>query len=172
MPHPVNAPVAAIALRSARRPHAADRSIRAVAALLLATSVGLSTPGLASAAETQRRPANAASSQKVLLKPIGIKTAGPVFTPLIPAGHKLPLVFSQTFGNETNGQSEVLVELSQKSAAGMETIASLRIKIPPATNGSLNITVTLEVSETKMMSVKTTVAETASTQRFGPFAVE
>ena len=107
-----------------------------------------------------------------LVKPIGITTAGNVFSPLIPAGHSLPVVHSETFGNQTDGKSEVLVELSQRSAAGNETIASLRIKIPPAANKSLNITVTLTVSEAKQMIVKTTVAEIASTQQFGPFSVE
>jgi len=60
------------------------------------------------------------------------------------------------------------VELSQKGAAGSETVASLRIKIPPAANKTLDITVTLTVSENKQMTVKTTVSQTASTQQFGP----
>jgi hypothetical protein len=47
-----------------------------------------------------------------------------------------------------------------------------RIRIPPAADGTLNITVTLTVSETKQMTVKTTVDETASTQQLGPFTVE
>ncbi len=107
-----------------------------------------------------------------LAKPIGITTAGDVFSPLIPAGQTLPVVHSETFGNATNGKAEVLVELSQRSAAGSETIASLRIQIPPAADKTLDITVTLTVSESKQMTVKTTVAQTASVQQFGPFKVE
>jgi molecular chaperone DnaK (HSP70) len=50
----------------------------------------------------------------VLKKPIGIKTAGDVFTPLIDAGQRLPCTRSETFTNKTDGGPKVLVELSQK----------------------------------------------------------
>lgn len=123
-------------------------------------------------AVTAQAPAASPPPRVTLAKPIGITTAGDVFSPLIAAGHSLPVVHSETFGNQTNGKSEVLVELSQRSAAGNEIIASLIIKIPPAANKALNITVTLTVSEAKQMTVKTTVAETASMQQFGPFSVE
>ena len=116
-------------------------------------------------------PTAVPSPRATLAKPLGITTAGDVFSTLIPAGQALPVVHSETFGNQTDGKSEVLVELSQRSPAGSEIITSLRIKIPPAANRALNITVTLSISETKQMTVKTTVAETASTQQFGPFHV-
>jgi molecular chaperone DnaK (HSP70) len=129
-----------------------------------------SSPGPAGVTETTL--AAPTSTRVTLAKPVGITTAGDVFSPLIPAGQTLPVVHSETFSNQTDGKSEVLVELSQRSAAGIEIITSLRIKIPPAANKALNITVTLSISEAKQMTVKTTVAETASTQQFGPFAVE
>ena len=91
--------------------------------------------------------------QLILSRPIGITTSGGVFTPLIQAGESLPIVRSQTFGNQTNGQSEVGVELSQQGSAGSETIASLRIDIPPAANGAVGIVVTLTVSDAKQMTV-------------------
>lgn len=65
-----------------------------------------------------------------------------------------------------------MVELSQQSAAGAEPITSLRIPIPPAANRTLDITVTISISADKQMTVKTTVAQTAATQQFGPFAVK
>ncbi len=114
------------------------------------------------------RPSRAAT----LTKPIGITTAGDVFTPLVEAGQRLPHTFSETFTNKTDGGPEVLVELSQKDDAGVETIAALIISIPPEPDNSLNITVTLKLSEDKRLRVKTTVAETASVQEFGPFPVE
>jgi molecular chaperone DnaK (HSP70) len=108
----------------------------------------------------------------VLKKPIGIKTAGGVFTPLVEAGQQLPHTRSETFTNKTDGGPKVLVELSQKDESGLETIASLIISIPPVADNALQITVTLKVSEEKQLRVKTTVAESASIQEFGPFAVE
>ena len=129
-------------------------------------------PAAEMAAVVASAPAAPTRSLVTLAKAIGITTAGDVFSPLIPAGQALPIVHSETFGNATNGKGEVLVELSQKSTAGTETIASLRIKIPPAANKTLDITVTLIVSDSKQMTVKTTVSQTASTQQFGPFAVE
>jgi molecular chaperone DnaK (HSP70) len=107
----------------------------------------------------------------VLRKPIGITTAGGVFSELVPAGQRLPHTRSMTFGNATNGREEVLVELSQKDSAGVETIASLRIPIPRAANKTLDITVTLMISAEKTMRVKTTVAQTASVKEFGPYPV-
>jgi hypothetical protein len=89
----------------------------------------------------------------------------------VPAGQRLPFTHSETFGNATNGRAEVLVELAQKDAAGVETIASLRIPIPRAANQTLDITVTLIISAQKTMKVKTTVAQTASVKEFGPFPV-
>ena len=128
---------------------------------------------------TPDRPATAAAnpaapvpSSVMLAKPIGITTAGGVFSTLIPAGQTLPTVHSETFGNATNGKAEVLVELSQQSPAGTETITSLRIPIPTAADKTLDITVTLTVSASKQMMVKTTVAQTATTQQYGPFTVE
>jgi molecular chaperone DnaK (HSP70) len=108
----------------------------------------------------------------VLKKPIGIRTAGDVFTPLVEAGQRLPHTHSETFTNKTDGGPKVLVELSQKDESGTETVASLIISIPPVADNTLNITVTLKLSEDKQLRVKTTVAEAASVQEFGPFPVE
>ena len=112
-----------------------------------------------------------ADSATVLRKPIGITTAGDVFSQLIPAGQRLPCTHSETFGNATNGRTEVLVELGQKDSTGTETIASLRIPIPKASNKTLDITVTLKISAEKKMNVKTTVAQTGDVHEFGPFPV-
>ncbi|MGO9471800.1 MAG: Hsp70 family protein [Isosphaeraceae bacterium] len=117
-------------------------------------------------------PSQRVRAAAVLKKPIGIKTAGDVFTPLIEAGQRLPHTRSETFTNKTDGGPKVLVELSQKDESGLETIASLIISIPPVADKALQITVTLKVSEEKQLRVKTTVAESASVQEFGPFAVE
>jgi molecular chaperone DnaK (HSP70) len=116
-------------------------------------------------------PATSADSTATLRKPIGITTAGDVFTPLVPAGQRLPFTRSMTFGNATNGREEVMVELAQKDATGTETITSLRIPIPKAANKSLDITVTLIISADKKMKVKTTVAQTGDVKEFGPYPV-
>ncbi len=125
------------------------------------------------AADRQPGPAADQSRQAaVLKKPIGIKTAGDVFTPLLEAGQRLPSTRSETFTNKTGGGREVLVTLVQTDASGIETIASLIIAIPPKPDSTLHITVTLKISEDMQMRVKTTVSETASVQEFGPFPVE
>ena len=118
-----------------------------------------------------RHAESTTTSTAVLRKPIGITTAGDVFSQLIPAGQRLPYTHSETFGNATNGKAEVLVELGQKDSSGTETIASLRIPIPRASNKTLDITVTLKISADKKMSVKTTVAQTGDVKEFGPFPV-
>ncbi len=64
------------------------------------------------------------------------------------------------------------MQLSQHDESGTETIARLIIKIPPVADNALQITVTLKISEDKQMSVKTTVSENGSVQKFGPFPVE
>jgi len=143
-----------------------------VVLILIGAAACQRQPAPERAAVTAATPAAPARSRVTLTKPIGITTAGDVFSPLIPAGQTLPVVHSETFSNATKGKSEVLVELSQRSAAGSETIASLRIQIPPAADGTLDITVTLTVSETKQMTVKTTVSQSARAQQFGPFKVE
>ncbi len=51
-------------------------------------------------------------------------------------------------------------------------MASLIIAIPAVADNALQITVTLKITEDKQMKVKTTVAETAAVQEFGPFPVE
>ena len=117
-------------------------------------------------------PAGRARQPAILKRPIGIKTAGDVFTPLVEAGQSLPCTHSETFTNKTDGGPKVLVELSQKDASGIETIASLIIAIPPVADNALQITVTLKVSEDRQLRVKTTVVETAAVQEFGPFPVE
>jgi molecular chaperone DnaK (HSP70) len=122
----------------------------------------IATVGLAMADST---------ASAILHKPIGITTAGDVFSPLVPAGQHLPYTHSVTFGNATNGRQEVLVELSQKDSTGTETIASLRIPIPKAANKTLDITVTLKISADKKMAVKTTVSQTGDVREFGPFPV-
>ena len=108
----------------------------------------------------------------LLEKPIGITTAGGVFTPLVDAGQTLPYTKSETFTNETDGGPEVMVELSQKDHTGTETVASLRIAIPRVPNNTLEITVTLKISKDKQMRVKTTISQPAMVQEFGPFPVE
>jgi len=108
----------------------------------------------------------------LLEKPIGITTAGDVFTPLVHAGQKLPYTKSETFTNKTDGGPEVMVELSQKDQTGTETVASLIIAIPRVPDNTLQITVTLKISEDKQMRVKTTISQPAMVQEFGPFPVE
>ncbi len=123
------------------------------------------------ASEVNSATTTPAASGATLRKAIGITTAGDVFSPLVPAGQRLPSTHSVTFGNATNGKAEVMVELSQKDSTGTETITSLRIPIPPAANNSVDITVTLIISADKNLRVKTTVAQTAKVQEFGPFPV-
>ena len=108
----------------------------------------------------------------VLKKPIGITTAGGVFTPFVEAGRLLPCTHSETFTNHTDGGPEVLVELSQEDASGIETIASIITAIPPVADNVLQITVTLKVSADKQLRVKTTVVQTAAVREWGPFPVE
>lgn len=144
-----------------------------VAVLVFPLACGCSPRHEASGAKAARATASAPVPAPVTLtNPVGITILGGVFSPLIPAGQALPVVHSETFGNATNGKSEVMVELSQQSAAGTETITSLRIPIPPAANRTLDITVTISISADKQMTVKTTVAQTAATQQFGPFPVK
>jgi molecular chaperone DnaK (HSP70) len=143
--------------------------------LIALAVVGLAGCGEASKSAGEPRgglPRDQVRQAAVLTKPIGIKTAGDVFTPLIQAGQRLPLTHSETFTNKTAGGPRVVVELSQKDESGQETIAYLLISIPPNADGTLNITVTLKISEDKRLRVKTTVAESASVQEFGPFPVE
>ena len=142
--------------------------IAAVLLVLLGGAACGPTPTPAVSAGTAA-PEKAALS---LEKPIGITTAGGVFTPLIPAGQTLPTVQSQTFGNKTDGGSQVGVVLSQKGSEGIETVASMEIDVPPAANDAVGIIVTLTVSESKQMTVKTTVVKTAKIQQFGPFPVQ
>jgi molecular chaperone DnaK (HSP70) len=144
--------------------------------ILLALAL-LSSTGCVDASNSATRPrtgplTDGSRQAAVLKKPIGIKTAGDVFTPLIEAGQHLPHTRSETFTNKTDGGPKVLVELSRKDESGLETIASLVIAIPPVADNALQITVTLKVSEDKKVRVKTTVAESASVQEFGPFPVE
>jgi molecular chaperone DnaK (HSP70) len=126
----------------------------------------------------QPRPPGAALQQAVerkdatLEKPIGITTAGDVFTPLVDAGQKLPYTKSETFTNKTDGGPEVMVELSQKDRTGVEIVALLIIAIPRVPDNTLQITVTLKISEDKQMRVKTTISQPATVQEFGPFPVE
>ena len=108
----------------------------------------------------------------LLEKPIGITTAGDVFTPFVDAGQKLPYTKSETFTNKSDGGPEVMVELSQKDHTGTETVASLRIAIPRVPNNTLEITVTLKISKDKQMRVKTTISQPTMVQEFGPFPVE
>jgi molecular chaperone DnaK (HSP70) len=117
-------------------------------------------------------PSRRAQKVVVLDKPIGIATVGGAFTPLVEAGQGLPFTLSETFTNKTNGGPEILVELSQKDRSGVETVASLIIAIPTVPDNSLQITVTLKISEDKKMQVKTTIMQTATVQEFGPFPVE
>jgi molecular chaperone DnaK (HSP70) len=126
-------------------------------------------PGSDREAEPSARLAPEAA---VLRKPIGITTAGDVFTPLVKGGQHLPYTVSETFTNKTNGGPEVQVALSQKDPSGTETIASIIIPIPRVSDNSLQITVTLKISEDKKMKVKTTVTQTAAVQEFGPLPVE
>jgi molecular chaperone DnaK (HSP70) len=107
-----------------------------------------------------------------LKKSIGIETDGGEFTPLVEAGRRLPCTLSETFTNKTDGGPEALVSLSQRDESGTETVASLKIPIPRAPDHSLQITVTIKISEDKHMRVKTTVSEAASVREFGPFPVE
>lgn len=108
----------------------------------------------------------------VLKKPIGIATAGEQFTELVKPGQRLPLTVSETFTNKTDGGPKVSVNLSQKDETGVETIAALIIPIPQVPDNSLQITVTLKVSEDKKLTVKTTVSESGQVKEFGPFPVE
>ncbi len=122
-----------------------------------------------------RQPAAAAkpaTKGAVLTKPIGIATVQGAFTPLINAGQPLPFTFSDTFTNKTNGGPEILVHLMQKDETGTETIASLIIAIPPVADNALQVTVTLKIASDRKMTVKTTVAQTAKVQEFGPFPVD
>src|SRR5262249_61160350 len=108
----------------------------------------------------------------LLEKPIDITTAGDVFPPVVDAGQKLPYTKSETFTNKTDGGPEVMVELSQKDQTGTETVASLIIAVPRVPNNTLQITVTLKISEDKQMRVKTTISQPTMVQEFGPFPVE
>ncbi len=135
------------------------------------TSCGDRPTSAEKAPEVNSAATTLAASSPTLRKPIGITTAGDVFSPLVPAGQRLPYTHSETFSNATNGKAEVMVELSQKDSTGTETITSLRIPIPHAANKSLDITVTLIISADKNMRVKTTVAQTGKVQEFGPFPV-
>lgn len=132
--------------------------------------------GLSGCADVAKSAADARAGvtkgRAVLKKPIGVRTAGEDFTPLIAAGQRLPCTHSETFTNKTDGGPQVLVELAQQDETGLETIASLILAIPPVDDNALQITVTLKVSKDRKLRVKTTVAETASVQEFGPFPVE
>jgi hypothetical protein len=119
----------------------------------------------------------------ILRMPIGITTAGDVFSPLIEAGQGLPYTRSMIFSNAIEGAPDVAVELSQKDSTGNERIASLRIPVPGAApSKSLSITVTLIVSTDKTMRVKTTVGQkdepgalvtsACVVQEFGPYRVK
>jgi len=108
----------------------------------------------------------------VLEKSVGIVTEGRVFTPLIRAGQRLPFTCSRVFSNKTDGGSELFLEVAQQDPSGVENIVSTRVPIPPAPNGTLDITITLKIDEDKGMTVKATVAQSGVVKEFGPFPVE
>lgn len=144
---------------------------------VLIALMALILPGCADASKSADvarggAPVDGLRRRAILKKPIGIRTAGDVFTPLIEAGQRLPFTCSDTFTNKTDGGDKVQIELSQKDESGLETIVSLIISIPRVADNTLQITVTLKISEDKQLRVKATVAEPASVQEFGPFAVE
>jgi hypothetical protein len=118
------------------------------------------------------RSASRPNRRGILEKPIGIRTHGEAFTPFVEAGQQLPFTCSRTFTYITDGRAEVEVELSHRDDSGSETIASLLIGIPRATDNALQITVNLKISPHRQLWVNTTVLATASIQQFGPFPVE
>jgi molecular chaperone DnaK (HSP70) len=113
------------------------------------------------------------SDRPVLESPIGIVTVDSSFTQLIPAGERLPYVFSDVFGNAEDNQKQIEVALSQKRPEGVEQIASIVAdNLPPRPKGTLRVIVTLTISATKELRVKVTITETGYVKEFGPFLVK
>jgi molecular chaperone DnaK (HSP70) len=115
----------------------------------------------------EMEPASAAS----LRYPIGIETSEG-FSEMIAANKPLPLTYSETFANSQDNQSNVSVELFQKTASGMEKIVEVRIDIPPRPTAKASVIITLKISAKKELRVKGTVTETGWVKEYGPFPVQ
>lgn len=113
------------------------------------------------------------AADPALKKPIGILTAGDVFSEMIPAGKTLPSVYSDSFGNAEDNQKAIQITIAQKDKSGMEKIMVANIdNLPKRPKGKLSVIVTITVDGQKQLRLKATVPETGYIKQFGPFPVE
>ena len=114
-----------------------------------------------------------AAAPPTLKKPIGIITAGDVFSEIIAAGTPLPRTYSDSFGNAYDDQTAVEITIAQKDASGMEKIFVATIDgLPKRPKGKLNVIVTVTVDAQKQLRLKATVPDTGYVKQFGPLPVE
>jgi molecular chaperone DnaK (HSP70) len=108
-----------------------------------------------------------------LTKPIGIITAGNVFSEIMATGTALPRTYSDSFGNAADNQTAVEITIAQKDASGMEKILVAVIdNLPKRPKGKLSVVVTVTVDAKKQLRLKATVPETGYLKQFGPLPVE
>jgi molecular chaperone DnaK (HSP70) len=108
-----------------------------------------------------------------LKKPIGIITAGNVFSEVIPAGTPLPHTYSDSFGTAADNQPAVEITIGQKDKSGLEKILVATIdNLPKRPKGKLSVIVTVTVDPQKKLRLKAAVPETGYLKQFPPMPVE
>ncbi|RAP58193.1 hypothetical protein BTJ49_04220 [Oleiagrimonas sp. MCCC 1A03011] len=118
------------------------------------------------------RPAPAARAP-VLKKTIGIVTQGGKFFPLIPATHRLPVTFADTFANAETNQKELEIQLAQKGEGeAKKFFDAVLTNLPPRPAGKLMVRIKIKVDAEKKLTLSANIPETGYYKEFGPFAVE
>ena len=136
---------------------------------LVLGSMALFLTGLPNAAVAG--PANVEPYQTALRFSIGINTSEG-FSEMIPAGKKLPTVYSETFSNYKDDQESVALDLFQKLPEGVEKITDLRVPIPKKPKATVRVVVTLRINAQRQLIIKATVMDSTLVQEFGPFPVQ
>lgn len=118
------------------------------------------------------RPAPAAHAP-VLKETIGILTHGGTFYPLIPAAHRLPVTFTDTFANAETNQKELEIQLAQKGEGGAKKFFDAVLgNLPPRPAGKLMVRIHIKVDARKNLTLSANIPETGYYKEFGPFSVE
>jgi len=111
--------------------------------------------------------------QVTLRYSVGIGTLGENYTEIIPAGQKLPHLYSSVFSNAEDNQTQVEIKISQKRPEGIRIICSPILRdLPPSPKASLSIALNVTVDVNKRLFVKATIAEPSYEKEYGPFKVE
>ena len=103
---------------------------------------------------------------------IGIVTAGDNLTEIIPADTSLPHTYSEAYGNEEAGQTEIRITLAQPAPGGIEKILVADIfGLPARPIGELTVLVTVTVDTNRQLVMKASVPEAGYLREYGPVPV-